>query len=136
MDNEVLKELINELKDFRSECNEKIDSLNEKVSNFSINQALIRKDIEFMKEEDKQQNKLLDEHIEGIDQIHEYNTQNLKEFSEKMENERNELKEEIEKLKAPRKWIKGTMWLLTALGIISGAIYAIIRIIQFFKIII
>lgn len=137
---ELIKEIASELRSFRSESNKKIDSISQEVNSIKTNQALMSKDIEFIREEDAHQNKLLDEHIEGVKQVREQNIQNSRLLTERLESEKHNLlsiidtlKGEVERLKAPIKWVKGTLLVFTSIGVISGAIYGVVKVLESFK---
>lgn len=149
----LIKTLYSEFRDFRRENNEKLDLVSTQVNKIEKNQALMAKDIEMVKREDELQNqiigkqqKILDEHVQGTIQVREQNNMRYKEIIARLEDEkllrddqikvlRTEkelLKKEVDILKRPQMWIKMTLWILTSVGVVTGAIWGVIRLFEEF----
>lgn len=126
----LLQEVISTLRDFRKETSEGISSLAEKVAHLDKQVSLQAKDIEFIKQEDAKQNKLLDEHIEGVRQVREQNLALKENIMLEMQKKNSELEKRIKKLESPWQWVKTTLWLVGVLGALAYALYQIAQLIQ------
>jgi hypothetical protein len=130
-DNDLLIQIAANLTDFRKEINNKVDSLATKVANLDKQTALQAKDIEFIKQEDAQQNKLLEEHIAGVKEVRNQNILLKEQLWMEIQSKNEALEKRVKKLEKPGEWLKTTIWLMVTLG---GAAYGIYQILEFLQI--
>lgn len=127
---DLLRQLSSDIREFRSEINAKVDTISTKLSDLDKQQSIQGKDIEFIKQEDSKQNKLLDEHIEGVNQVREQNQLMKDTLLATFQAKATELEKRLKKLEGPGQWLKQTLWLIVTAGSIAYAIYYVSQLIH------
>lgn len=125
MSDELLKQVVTSLREFRTEVNGQLTNQSAQIANIDKQQVAQGKDIEFMKQEDLRQNKLLEEHIEGVKQVREQNTLMKESLLTTFQSKATELEKRIKKLEGPGQWLKQTLWIIATAGAVAYALYHI-----------
>lgn len=136
---ELIREISKDLKEFRRETNEKVDHLKDRISSLDSAYKILCKDIEVIRDQDDRQNDLIAEHIEGVRQVREQNINYNKDVTRRLDREienrtqrEHQLISRLERIEAPSKWLKGTLWVVGALASVSIAYNSILQFLKSF----
>lgn len=109
-------EILDRISDQVTSTQKCLDKLNSKVD---LSTQKLQSEIEKINKLDEQQNKILDEHIAGV------NT--LKKMHEL---QKEEVRKRLQELEKPREWLKTTRKGILWLGGIAAALYSILRLLE------
>lgn len=105
---------------------DRISEVSERTARMETKMDVMEKDIEFIKEEDRKQNELLDQHIQGV----KTNTSRLEEEKRARELAEIQLKKRVDKLEeSPKFWGALKTRVLQAGGI-AAALYTILKLLE------
>jgi len=129
-DTQLLRQVAEDIRDFRQEVNSKLDSLGHQVSELDKQVSVQAKEIEFIKKEDIRTNNSLEEHIAGVQELRSQNLLLKDQFYHILEEKNSALDARIKKLESPIQWLKQTGWLIVGTGSIAYALYYILHFVQ------
>lgn len=106
---------------------EKMTEVSERTARIETKMEVMEKDIEFIKDEDRKQNDLLDQHIAGV----KTNTSRLEEEKLARQSAEKLIENRLNSLEESPKFWKSLAKRITGAGAVAGAIYGIMKLLEY-----